>query len=110
MFGELYLEGVYDNAERGPMAIICGRGVDGNVADVYGETREDASIHALYIIHSVNDRLEREARARMARDDDYEEEDDLPEEGDRCQCPYCYCLNVTEYGICSECSSGAHQG
>jgi hypothetical protein len=66
MFGELYLEGVYDDAERGPFAIICGRGIDGNVADVYGETREDASLHALFIIHSVNDRLEREAQAKGA--------------------------------------------
>lgn len=31
-----------DDSERGPFAIICSHSVDGNVADVYGETEDDA--------------------------------------------------------------------
>ena len=39
--------------------------------------------------------------------EEIEEEDEYTE---RCSCRYCYCMNETEGGICSECYMGAHQG
>ena len=52
--GELYLDGVVLDVERGPFAIICSRGIDGNIADVYGETPEEAERAARHIIRAVN--------------------------------------------------------
>jgi hypothetical protein len=39
-------------------------------------------------------------------DDYYDEEDEMP----LCSCPYCFCFNRTEFGICDDCGAGAHQG
>lgn len=54
MMGELYFDSVNDRTERGAFAIICSRGVDGNIADVYGETVEEAMHTAMHIIQAVN--------------------------------------------------------
>ncbi|MBZ0297093.1 MAG: hypothetical protein K8L99_31320 [Anaerolineae bacterium] len=33
------------------------------------------------------------------------------EEWPRCSCPWCHCLNETEYGeVCNACQRGSHQG
>lgn len=40
-----------------------------------------------------------------------DEEDEEPEERSRCGCPYCFCMNETDYGeTCSMCLNHAHQG
>jgi hypothetical protein len=46
-------------------------------------------------------------------DDDDRHEDECEWEEDemqKCECRYCFCYNRTEFGICVDCSSGAHQG
>jgi hypothetical protein len=54
MDGELYFDGLNRGTERGPFVIICSTGTDGNVADVYGETDEEAEEAARTIISCVN--------------------------------------------------------
>lgn len=36
--------------------------------------------------------------------------EDESEDRERCTCPYCECLNKTDFGICQDCANGAHQG
>lgn len=44
-------------------------------------------------------------------DDDDRDYPDPEADWEDCSCPYCFCLNKTEYGeICSDCRDGAHQG
>lgn len=51
--GELYIDGTHED-ERGHLAVICGTGIDGNIADVYGETQDDAIETAEYFIKLSN--------------------------------------------------------
>ncbi len=44
-------------------------------------------------------------------DDEDDEDRDPEEDWENCSCPYCLCLNKTEYGeVCGDCILGAHQG
>lgn len=54
MLDQLYFDGSVDDEERGPFAIICSHGIDGNVADVYGESIEEAEETARRIISICN--------------------------------------------------------
>lgn len=53
---EYYIAGEYDDEdnERGPFVVICSICIDGNVADVYGETLEDARDKAQLIVDLLN--------------------------------------------------------
>jgi hypothetical protein len=43
------------------------------------------------------------------REDDEDEE--FEEVYGQCSCPYCFCINSTEYGeVCNDCLAGMHQG
>jgi hypothetical protein len=53
-FGELYFDGARDNPDLGPVAVICMHGIDGNLADVYGETVEEAEAAAKRLVQLVN--------------------------------------------------------
>lgn len=52
--GELYFDGVGMDEARGAVAFICARGIDGNLADVYGESSEEAERAARHIIRALN--------------------------------------------------------
>ena len=42
---------------------------------------------------------------------DEDDENEMRDEYETCSCPYCNCMNETEYGeVCSECLHGTHQG
>jgi hypothetical protein len=68
MFGELFLDGVVEDKERGAFAIICSHGIDGNIADVYGASSEEAREAAKYIIRTLNKLEEVEAACRVAEE------------------------------------------
>lgn len=53
---EYYIAGEYDDEdnERGPFVVICSHFLDGNVADVYGETIEEAREMAQTIVDLLN--------------------------------------------------------
>ncbi|TXH48045.1 MAG: hypothetical protein E6Q97_25595 [Desulfurellales bacterium] len=56
-----------EDSERGPFAIICSHSVDGNVADVYGETEEDAAATAEEMLSKIDafDWLEEQFRLSL---------------------------------------------
>lgn len=54
-FGDCYVIGPFED-NRGDYAIILSTGVDGNVADVYGETPEQAMESAQVIVNCLNGR------------------------------------------------------
>lgn len=56
-FDELFIDGVHE-AEGGWFAVICHPGVDGNFADVYGESESEALYNANNILKLVNEALE----------------------------------------------------
>jgi hypothetical protein len=53
---EYYIAGEYDieDDERGPFVVICSHYIDGNVADVYGETLDEAREKAQQIVDLLN--------------------------------------------------------
>lgn len=53
---EYYIAGEYDieDNQRGPFVVICSHSIDGNVADVYGETMADARDKAQLIVDLLN--------------------------------------------------------
>lgn len=53
MYGDLYFDGVHES-ERGFFGVIMSTAVDGNFADVYGETREQAEIITRQMITLIN--------------------------------------------------------
>lgn len=59
MEDQLYLDGTRTN-ERGSFAIVMSHGIDGNVADVYGEDESDAAETAQRLIKLINLGLDRQ--------------------------------------------------
>lgn len=53
MQGDLYFDGVHET-DRGIFAVIMSTATDGNFADVYGETAEDAEKNARELIALAN--------------------------------------------------------
>lgn len=53
---EYYIASEHDDedSERGPFVVICSHQIDGNVADVYGETLTEARQMAELIVELLN--------------------------------------------------------
>jgi len=51
---EYYIAGEHEDSERGPFVVICSHFIDGNIADVYGETIEEAREMAQTIVDLLN--------------------------------------------------------
>jgi hypothetical protein len=51
---EYYIAGEHEDTERAPFVVICSRWIDGNIADVYGESIEEARDMAQAIVDLLN--------------------------------------------------------
>lgn len=62
-----YIPRTIEDSDRGTFAIICSHSVDGNVADVYGETTEEAKAAAEEILTKIDafDWLEEQFRLNL---------------------------------------------
>lgn len=67
--GELYLSDTLDTKERGCFTIIESTAVDGNVADVYGDSPEESAANAQAIVNGMNELAA--LRKRVAALDDW---------------------------------------
>lgn len=51
---EYYIGSEHEDSDRGPFVVILSYYVDGNIADVYGETIEEARAMAQRIVDLLN--------------------------------------------------------